>query len=245
MNNEQDGLAEVIAFPGGNAGHEAAQGDRKDHLARLRAKMTNTESDYAPTKPRKPPEFSPTDVASIEADTDDSNARGRSSSSIARMPGIADHDEATVEDASDQLVRALARSPKSVSEAESLLVASTELTGQEREQIINRMIDLGYLDDLRLAEQLVAGSLSRKGLGRGGMSRELRKRGLEDSVIQEALGEPDRDEEFDRALDLARERASRLRGLDYETAQRRLYGYLARRGFGGDIVGRAVREALA
>ncbi len=163
---------------------------------------------------------------------------------VSRMPGLAEHDEQETRAATDLLVRALGRSAKSVREAEALLTEQTELGAREREQIINRMVDLGYLDDAALAEQLMSGTLSRKGLGRTGMSRELRKRGIDDSIIQDALGEFDRDEEFDRALELAQDRASRLRGLDYETAQRRLYGYLARRGFSGDIVGRAVKEAL-
>ena len=76
------------------------------------------------------------------------------------------------------------------------------------------------------------------------MERELRKRGLDDVVIDEALGEFDRDAEYDNALEIALARAQRLRGVGYEAAKRRLYGYLARRGFSGEVVGRAVAEAL-
>ncbi|KAB1641873.1 regulatory protein RecX [Gulosibacter chungangensis] len=236
MNEEQDGLAEVIAFPGFNTSNATAPGERESHLAQLRAKMLETAAENEPnpapstkqgTPERSGPQFRP-----------------KSDNNVARMPGIAEHDEADVEEASDLLVRALARSPKSVREAEEFLANRTELGPREREPIVNRMIDLGYLDDASLAEQLVSGALSRKGLGRGGMSRELRKRGITDEIIQTVLGDFDGSEEFDRALELARERASRFRGLDYETAQRRLYGYLARRGFGGDIVGRAVKAAL-
>lgn len=328
MNDGQDGLAEVIAFPGNNA----ASGDREGHLARLRARMLETEAEHAPepyqnrsgdseasedasdpsehsaphvenlrgeatcgknswadraldkpaldnpdanepttpgvwgAKPSSPvsaahveprefirgksrtsakrPQFVATSVdaeGAKRAETAKSTAPGN----VSHMPGVSEHHEAETQDASDLLVRALGRSAKSVSEAESFLAERTELSARQRENVVNRMIDLGYLDDARLAEQLIEGALSRKGLGRGGMSRELRKRGLDDSDIQNALGDLDGDEEFDRALALAQERASRFRGLDYETAQRRLYGYLARRGFGGDIVGRAVKEALA
>lgn len=236
MNDEQEGLAEVIAFPGFNQGKAVASDDRESHLAQLRAKMLETEAEHEPTSTSSTkPEASEKSGPSF---------RPTAKANVARMPGVADHDETDIEEASDLLVRALARSPKSIREAESFLSTKTELGPREREQIVNRMVDLGYLDDAALAEQLVGGSLSRKGLGRGGMSRELRKRGLTDDVIHEVLGEFDGSEEFERALELARERASRFRGLDYETAQRRLYGYLARRGFGGDIVGRAVKAAL-
>ncbi|MDJ1371605.1 regulatory protein RecX [Gulosibacter molinativorax] len=273
MRNEQDGLAEVIAFPG----NKAASGDRQDRLAQLRARMLETENDFVPnapkdardgapeigpessetsvtpetrdkrdtritrdTRPASPgPRFVPT--SSLRADSSPSASRH---SNVARMPGVSEHDEIDADAANDLLVRALARSPKSVSEADRFLAERTELGAREREAIINRMLDLGYLDDARLAEQLVSGSLSRKGLGHGGMTRELRKRGIDDGIIREALGSMDGDEEFERALELARERAGRFRGLDYETAERRLYGYLARRGFGGEIVRRAVNAAL-
>lgn len=303
MNDEQDGLAEVIAFPGFSDSNAAAPSDRKAHLARLRAKMLETEAEHAPEPPRgepylgtanqgepraeadlaprdqppggdlgatepirrafkssgRRPSFAPTEGGeaarsgrSIDRGTSTKRAtKGASTggpkaprTNVSRMPGLTEHAEQDTQAASDLLVRALGRSAKSVSEAEALLAEQTELGAREREQIINRMVDLGYLDDAALAEQLMAGALSRKGLGRTGMSRELRKRGIDDSIIQDALGDFDRDDEFDRALELAQDRASRLRGLDYETAQRRLYGYLARRGFSGDIVGRAVKEAL-
>jgi len=36
-----------------------------------------------------------------------------------------------------------------------------------------------------------------------------------------------------------------MRGLSREVQSRRLAGFLARKGYGGELVGRAVREALA
>lgn len=148
-------------------------------------------------------------------------------------------------DAAQLLTRALARSDKSLSECWDLLRTQTELSDAERHRLLDEFCERGYIDDARLAEQLVAGTLARKGLGRTGMARELRKRGLDDVVIEDALGEYDRDDEYEHALEVALARASRLRGVEHETAKRRLYGYLARRGFSGELVGRVVNEALA
>ncbi|MGO1544743.1 MAG: regulatory protein RecX [Gulosibacter sp.] len=251
MKSESDDLAEVIAFPGA----QPASTDREDSLTQLRARMAATEAEYAPdraaaqkptaskkrptltNKPGRSVEFAPKAEAD-EGDTDTND-------NVSTMPGVSSSQAADRDEASNMLVRALGRSAKSVREAEKFLAEQTELGIRDREQIIHHMIDLNYLDDARLAEQLMTGSLSRKGLGSGGISRELRKRGIDESIVQDALAGFDRDTEFDRAVELAQERASRFRGLDDDTARRRLYGYLARRGFGGDIVTRAINEALS
>lgn len=152
--------------------------------------------------------------------------------------------ESQLDEAKRLLTKALARSDKSLSECADLLRTQTDLDEAQRLTLLDEFCDRGYIDDARLAEQLASGSLARKGLGRTGMERELRKRGLDDFVIEDALGEFDRDDEYENALEVALARAQRLRGVDPETAKRRLYGYLARRGFAGELVGRVVTEAL-
>ena len=52
-------------------------------------------------------------------------------------------------------------------------------------------------------------------------------------------------EPFARARDLAVKRAAQLSSYDRETAERRLAGYLARRGYSGSTVRAAVQHALA
>ena len=50
--------------------------------------------------------------------------------------------------------------------------------------------------------------------------------------------------EADKALEVALTRARQLGRLDRATAERRLVGFLSRRGFNGSTVRNAVREAL-
>lgn len=163
---------------------------------------------------------------------------------VTALPGTSG-DAGLLQDAEDALVRSLARSPKSVAEAQEMLQRDYEELGEsDRHQIIGRMLELEYLDDARLAAQLRDGRFARKQLSRNAMERELRARGIDAGTIDEVLAPIDGDDEFERALELARDRARRTRSLDYETAYRRIHGYLARRGFGGEVVSRAIREAL-
>lgn len=129
----------------------------------------------------------------------------------------------------------------SVREARALLGESGIDEGA-REEIIAAFLDNGYLDDSRLAEQLLDGALGRKAQGAQAISQTLARRGLERDVIDIALASLP-DDEDERALEFARNRARGMTGLDPDTALRRLHGQLARRGFGSRAMS-AARQAL-
>ncbi|ARC56565.1 Regulatory protein RecX [Frondihabitans sp. 762G35] len=109
---------------------------------------------------------------------------------------------------------------------------------------VERLERVGLLDDAELAENLVRGKLERKGLGKSGVTAELRQRGLAQEAIDAAVEGIDDDEEQGRADEWARKRAGQLRGLDHATAERRLSGYLMRRGYRSEVVRRAIEKAL-
>jgi len=84
----------------------------------------------------------------------------------------------------------------------------------------------------------------RKGLGRGALAAELRRRQLDPTAIELAMDGLDGDE-LERALELAHKRAAQLRSYDRETAARRLGAFLQRKGYSGSVVSTAVQRALA
>jgi regulatory protein len=109
---------------------------------------------------------------------------------------------------------------------------------------LDRLQGVGLLDDRALAHDLVARLRDRKGLGRTAVAAELTRRLLQNEVIAEALDTIESDDELDTARELAVRRAAQLRSLDGATAERRLSGFLQRRGYSGDILRTAVTEAL-
>lgn len=132
-------------------------------------------------------------------------------------------------------------------------VSSAEMTRLLRDRDLDesvvadevaRLEGVGLLDDAQLARDLVEQKQRRKGLGRGAVSAELRQRGLDGDAVTAALDDIDDDDEQARADEWARKRASSLRGLDRETAERRLHGYLQRRGYRSETVRRAIERAL-
>jgi regulatory protein len=142
------------------------------------------------------------------------------------------------------VVSRLRRSALSVAEVRSVL-AEHGLDEGEIEDWIERYERLGYLDDTRLAEQLVHVNGSRRGRGSGAILQELARRGVDPQAARAAVGELDPDVERSNALAVAERRARQLTGLDRQTAERRLSAFLQRRGYPGDIVREAVTAALA
>lgn len=130
----------------------------------------------------------------------------------------------------------------SVREARDVL-RDSELDESEVESLISAFTDNGYLDDSRLAEQLLDGALGRKAQGATAIAQTLARRGLDREVIDIAMASLP-DDEAERALEFARQRARGMDDLEPAVALRRLHGQLARRGFGGSTAMTAARQAL-
>ena len=109
--------------------------------------------------------------------------------------------------------------------------------------MLQRLERVGLVDDRAFARQYAEHRFGTRKEGSRGVMQGLRAAGiapaLAASVAEEA---PDDDEE--RAADLARSRASRLRGVPPEKAFARLSSLLMRRGYGPEIARSAAREAL-
>jgi len=109
---------------------------------------------------------------------------------------------------------------------------------------VARLERVGLLDDRELADTLVRTLQDRKGLGRSGITAELRRRHVDADAIEEALAALDGDDEISRATEIAVKRAPQLRSLDNATAKRRLSAFLMRKGYSGSVISAAVSAAL-
>ena len=167
--------------------------------------------------------------------------------SDADTPDAGTPDETGLErdDRIDRLVVSrLRRSALSVTEVRSVL-AEHGLDEHEIGQWIERYERFGYLDDARLAEQVVHSHGVRRGRGSGAILNELSRRGIDSGIARAAIDGLDPEAERENALAVAERRARQLTGLDRQTAERRLSAFLQRRGYPSDVVREAVRAAIA
>lgn len=113
---------------------------------------------------------------------------------------------------------------------------------------IERLCEAGLLDDANFARQLTRSKALGGGHSRRRIQQELAKRGVARDVSDEAIAEVFEDEEVDEAASIERVARKKLRSLgsvDAPTRKRRLYGFLARRGFDADDIQRVLRILLA
>jgi regulatory protein len=153
-------------------------------------------------------------------------------------------DEERLARVSDTVVRALGRRQLSAAETVELLVAQGA-EPDEAEVIVARYRELGYVDDRMLAEALVERLRARSGKSRAVIARELAARRIPSDIVSEALDVVDDVEERELAEAAALKRVRQLSSYDDETAERRLMGFLARRGYPSPVVREAVRAAMA
>ncbi|MBB5632150.1 regulatory protein [Cryobacterium mesophilum] len=138
---------------------------------------------------------------------------------------------------------ALTRRGQSRWELRQLLLAR-DLEPNAVEVELERLEGVGLIDDAALAEVIVRTHRERKGLGRAALIAELRRRRIDQDVIDAAVEHLGADDELERATQLAERRAPQLRNLDHDTAVRRLSGYLQRKGYSGETVRMAIHATL-
>ena len=117
------------------------------------------------------------------------------------------------------------------------------MTRERAERVIAKLRDLGLVDDADFARQLTRSKLS-AGTSRRRVHQELFKRGVSREVADAAVEQVTEDEGLDDDASIervARKKWRTLAELDTVTRRRRLYGFLARRGFDADDVSRMVR----
>ena len=112
------------------------------------------------------------------------------------------------------------------------------------EAVLDRMEDVGLVDDAAYAGMLVRSQVASRGLARRALQRELQRKGIDERTSAAALDEVDDEAERTVALELARKKLRTMSRLDTPTQTRRLAGLLARKGYPPAVVWSVVRDVL-
>lgn len=150
-------------------------------------------------------------------------------------------------EAFDRAAAALGRRARSAHELERWLLQR----GFDRADVsdaVQRLTELGAIDDSSFARAFARSRALGKGMSRRRLAQELSRRGvarpMADAAIAEVLDEESVDE---RALleQAARKKLAVLKGQDPDSVKRRLYGYLARRGYNAGDIAVVMKRLLA
>jgi regulatory protein len=110
--------------------------------------------------------------------------------------------------------------------------------------VLERMTEVGLVDDDAYAAMLVRSQQEGRGLARQALANELRARGVDDETAQATLESIDPEQERDRAAQLVGKKLRTMHGLEPAVQVRRLAGMLARKGYPGDLARSVIREAM-
>jgi SOS response regulatory protein OraA/RecX len=124
------------------------------------------------------------------------------------------------------------------------LLAKKEVPDEAANAVLDRFTEVGLIDDAAFAAAWVTSRQSGRGLARRALASELRAKGVDGDVAAAAVAEVDPQDEWDSARRLVERKMPSMARLDRATAERRLMGMLARKGYGGGLAGYVVREAL-
>lgn len=111
-------------------------------------------------------------------------------------------------------------------------------------QVLDRLEEIGLVDDAAFARDWVESRQLRRQLSRRALRHELQHKGVDRDDIEEALAGVDGDDEYEAARVLAHRKARGMTGLTREVRARRIAGALARRGFSSGLTSRVVAEVL-
>ncbi|MCT2590567.1 recombination regulator RecX [Streptomyces sp. N2-109] len=124
-------------------------------------------------------------------------------------------------------------------------LSKREIPPDVAEEVLARFQDVGLIDDVAFAGAWVESRHHSRGLARRALARELRTKGVEPSIIDNAVGQLDAEQEAETARALVERKLRTTRGLDRDKRIRRLAGMLARKGYAEGLALRVVRQALA
>jgi regulatory protein len=153
--------------------------------------------------------------------------------------------EHVITELADRALDALARGRRTRRELE-LRLRKREATPAQIREALDRLEQSGVLSDEAVANAEAASRL-RRGDAPARVKQQLRRKGVTGAVVSEAVADAMREDGFDEEAacrTVAEKRARSLTSDDHTSAQRKLLGFLLRRGYSGSIARRVARDVL-
>ena len=155
--------------------------------------------------------------------------------------------EASIVATYDRALNMIALRARSTSELRRMLLRKGE-PAENVDVAIERLVRAGFLDDGSFAKQFTRAKAVGGGLSRRRVQQELSRRGVAREVANAAIDEVFAEEHVDEEGTLervARKKLKSLTRLDAAVQRRRLYAFLARRGYDSDDISRTLRSVMS
>ncbi len=118
-----------------------------------------------------------------------------------------------------------------------------QYSAADAEDAVRRLVDAGLLNDEKYAEQYARSKMLSTGASKRRLTQDLYRKGIKGDVATTAIANVIADEEIDTAAvveQVARKKLAQLGDLEPLVVRRRLFAFLARRGYDIDEIKRVV-----
>jgi regulatory protein len=161
---------------------------------------------------------------------------------VAPKPPAAPRDP--YEQAREICLRQLSFRPRTRAELATAL-RKKEIDDDVAASVLERYTEVGLIDDVAFAKAWVSSRHHGRGLASRALANELRRKGVESEVVEEALDDLDGETEAATAKALVERKLRSMGSVPPDALFRRLVAMLARKGYPSGVVIGAVKDALA
>ena len=134
--------------------------------------------------------------------------------------------------------------PRSRKELETALT-KRHIEPDVAKSVLDRFEEIGMVDDAAYAELLIRSRCNTKRVSRSVLRQQLRQKGVDQEIIEEALLVVSDADELRMATELVERKARAMSRLEPEVRKRRLFGLLARKGYNTSIALRVIQDLEA
>ena len=137
----------------------------------------------------------------------------------------------------------LSFAPRSRAHLTSVL-ARRNVPADISQAVLDRLTEVGLVDDVEYAAMWVRSRQRTKGLSRRALRDELLRNGIDREHVEEALAQIDDADEWATARALVERKAASVASLEFPAQVRRLVSMLARKGYSAQVAFDVVKQVL-
>ncbi len=120
-------------------------------------------------------------------------------------------------------------------------LAKKRVPAEAADEVLNRLTEVGLIDDQRFADAWFEGQQRRQRSTRV-LRQELRIKGVDAELVDQAASSAPDDADLIAARALVAKRWPAMQRLPHDVGYRRLAGQLSRRGFGSAVISTVLRD---
>lgn len=117
-----------------------------------------------------------------------------------------------------------------------------DIAEEDKTKILDYLLDNRFVNDERYAKAFVRGKVNQSGWGINKIRFHLIQKGINKDIIDEALGQTDKEAYHQRLIDILKTKAKTIKAASDFEKKRKLAAYAMQKGFEGSLVWETLKD---